>query len=99
MTIDHTCYILECRIEAQAGAAERLLRQIRVRGFKVLDLALGLTGEIYKAKLIIMGCRNIENLTWQLQKQAEVLQIKVSTVIPTKAISEKKPTSSFGRCA
>ncbi|OZG75365.1 hypothetical protein BTA51_02995 [Hahella sp. CCB-MM4] len=67
---------LQCQFSTQTGAIERLLRMIRVRGYRVQDLQLEMQGEFYQASFSVAGHRSINNLISQIDKLIEVTAIR-----------------------
>lgn len=71
---------IHCQFQSQPGAFERILRVIRVRGFDIVNLNAGLSGEHMQMEVTISGNRCFDNLCLQLEKLQEITEVGHLTV-------------------
>ena len=71
---------IHCQFRSQPGAFERILRVIRVRGFDIVNLNAGLSGEFMQMEITVTGNRCFDNLCLQLEKLQEIKKVCHLTV-------------------
>ncbi|MBJ6138565.1 ACT domain-containing protein [Marinobacter litoralis] len=70
-------YNLNCRMQSEAAALERLCQVVRVRGFRISEMSMSSGGEHLDIALTLEGSRPIAMLRAQLEKLHTVEEVLV----------------------
>ena len=70
-------HTLNCRMNQEAAALERLCRVVRVRGFRIASLAMEATDNVLDITLTLEGSRPIAMLQSQLEKLHTVASVEL----------------------
>ncbi len=70
-------YTLNCRMNQEAAALERLCRGVRVRGFRISRMAMESTGDTLDIALTLEGSRPVAMLQSQLEKLHTVAGVEL----------------------
>ncbi|MDP4548583.1 ACT domain-containing protein [Marinobacter sp. MDS2] len=70
-------YHLNCRMQSEAAALERLCQVVRVRGFRISQMSMNSGNEHLEIALTLEGSRPIAMLRAQLEKLHTVEEILV----------------------
>ncbi|WP_278350148.1 MULTISPECIES: ACT domain-containing protein [Marinobacter] len=70
-------YTLNCRMNQEAAALERLCRVVRVRGFRISRMAMESTGDTLDIALTLEGSRPVAMLQSQLEKLHTVAGVEL----------------------
>ncbi|ERS90701.1 acetolactate synthase [Marinobacter sp. C1S70] len=70
-------YTLNCRMNQEAAALERLCRVVRVRGFRISKMAMESTGDTLDIALTLEGSRPVAMLQSQLEKLHTVAGVEL----------------------
>jgi len=77
---------VQCRMQAEEAAMERLLQVVRIRGFQLQDLQLEREADGYRIALTVAGERPIDFLLRQLEKLHSVLSVVATPGVPDQAV-------------
>lgn len=75
---DTPSYTLSCRMTSEPAALERLCQVVRIRGFRVANMAVDSVGEHLDIQLTLEGARPIAMLQSQLEKLHTVVSIALA---------------------
>ncbi|MBZ0334149.1 hypothetical protein MARI_18310 [Marinobacter sp. JH2] len=70
-------YNLNCRMQSEAAALERLCQVVRVRGFRISEMSMSSGNEHLEIALTLEGARPIAMLQAQLEKLHTVAEVVV----------------------
>ena len=70
-------YTLNCHMNQEAAALERLCRVVRVRGFRISRMAMESTGDTLDIALTLEGSRPVAMLQSQLEKLHTVAGVEL----------------------
>lgn len=68
-------YTLNCRMNQEAAALERLCRVVRVRGFRIVRMTMESAGGYLEITLTLEGSRSVSMLQSQLEKLYTVVGV------------------------
>ncbi|ONF43689.1 ACT domain-containing protein [Marinobacter lutaoensis] len=68
-------YQIHCRMTQEAAALERLCQVVRVRGFRIHQMAVHTAGDHLEIALTLEGARPIAMLQAQLEKLHSVAEV------------------------
>lgn len=71
---------VQCRMQAEEVAMERLLQVVRIRGFRLQDLQVEREGDGFHIALTVAGERPIDFLLRQLEKLHTILSVMATPV-------------------
>ncbi|MDI9246035.1 ACT domain-containing protein [Marinobacter sp. CHS3-4] len=71
-------YNLNCRMAFEPAALERLCQVVRIRGFRIANMAVDSVGEHLDINLILEGSRPIAMLQSQLEKLHTVVEVALA---------------------
>nr|WP_291829873.1 ACT domain-containing protein [Marinobacter sp.] len=80
-------YTLNCRMNQEAAALERLCRVVRVRGFRISRMTMESAGAHLDIALTLEGSRSVSMLQSQLEKLHTVAEVAVVQSAGVRAVS------------
>lgn len=72
-------YTLNCRMNQEAAALERLCQVVRIRGFRIARMVMESTEECLEIALTLEGSRPVSMLQSQLEKLHTVTGVEVTS--------------------
>ncbi|KPQ27771.1 MAG: acetolactate synthase II small subunit [Marinobacter excellens HL-55] len=82
-----TSYTVNCRMNQEAAALERLCQVVRVRGFKISRMTMESAGAHLDIALTVEGSRSVSMLQSQLEKLHTVAEVAVVQAKGVRAVS------------
>lgn len=80
-------YTLNCRMNQEAAALERLCRVVRVRGFRIVRMTMESAGEYLEIVLTLEGSRSVSMLQSQLEKLYTVVGVALEEDFGARSVS------------
>ncbi|WP_323751139.1 ACT domain-containing protein [Marinobacter sp.] len=80
-------YNLNCRMQSEAAALERLCQVVRVRGFRISQMSMNSGNEHLEIALTLEGSRPITMLKAQLEKLHTVTEVVVQAQVGVRSAS------------
>ena len=81
-------YRLICRMTYEAAALERLCQVVRIRGFRIVEMAMESSNEALDIALTLEGTRPIAMLQSQLEKLQTVTGVELAAQKATTGIGQ-----------
>ncbi|WP_372966122.1 ACT domain-containing protein [Marinobacter sp.] len=81
-------YSLNCRMQQEAAALERLCQVVRVRGFRIARMSMESSDDQLDISLTLEGCRPVAMLRSQLEKLHNVVNVTLNEqAAPVRSVS------------